>query len=244
MSTVAQANVRNRLLALLPPDDFGSIVHALEPVGWHRGDVLVEADQPCDHAYFPEAGVASIVAVLPEGRRIEVGLYGRDGFGPIALALGSDQTPHEHLMQVEGRGFRVRRQALLDAMALSSSFQAMLLRYCEFFTIQTSVTALSNGSSGIGQRLARWLLMCHDRVDGDDLALTHDFLAVMLGVRRSSVTDAIHVMEGEHTIKATRAHIQIRDREKLKLAACDSYGPPEAAYERLIGPLNGLAGRA
>jgi hypothetical protein len=99
-----------------------------------------------------------------------------------------------------------------------------------------SFTALSNGSNVIGERLARWLLMSHDRVDGDDLNLTHDFLALMLGVRRSSVTDAIHILEGEHCIRAMRGHIHVRDRAKLEQVAGPSYGQPEAAYKRLFGP--------
>jgi CRP-like cAMP-binding protein len=237
MSILAQSIVRNRLLALLSPADFRLIEHSLEPLQWQRGDSLVEPDQRCDYVYFPETAIVSIIVILSQGRKIEVGLYGRDGVGPTSLILGSDQTPHRHFVQVEGCGFRLGRQALADAMALSSSFRALLLRYCDYFTIQTSVTALSNGSSLITERLARWLLMCHDRVDGDHLNLTHDFLALMLGVRRSSVTDAIHILEGELIIRAARSHIEIRNREKLERVAVDSYGLPEAAYERLVGPL-------
>jgi hypothetical protein len=174
---------------------------------------------------------------MSHGQKLEIGIYGRDGFGPTSLPLGADQTPYQHLIQVEGSGFRISRRALLDAIEECPSLRKHLLHYCEFAAIQAGFTALSNSSGLIGERLARWLLMYHDRVDGDDLALTHDFLSVMLGVRRSSVTDAIHVLEGDLIIKATRANIRIRDRERLEQTAGDNYGPVEAAYERLIGPL-------
>jgi CRP-like cAMP-binding protein len=113
--------------------------------------------------------------------------------------------------------------------------RALLLRYAHVFMVQVAATALADGRYSIEQRLARWLLMCHDR-NGDDLALTHEFLALMLGVRRPGVTESLHILEGERMIKAQRGLITILDRQKLEARAGDSYGTPEAEYERLIGP--------
>ena len=125
---------------------------------------------------------------------------------------------------------------LVEPVAIESSrtLHALLLRFVQVFNTQVAATAMSNGDSVIGQRLARWLLMCHDRIDGDELPLTHEFLSIMLAVRRAGVTEALHLLEGAGIIKARRALISILDRERLDEMAGDSYGQPEAEYERLI----------
>ncbi len=157
--------------------------------------------------------------LTPENRKLEVGIYGRDGVGPTSSILGVDQTPHQHIIQMEGHGFLIAVETFVSILRQSTIFSALLMRYIQAFTIQTGYTALSNGSGVIGERLARWLLMCHDRVDGDDLPITHEFLGIMLGVRRSGVTDAIHILEGVNIIRATRGKIQVLDRERLEETA-------------------------
>ena len=148
--------------------------------------------------------------------------------------LGVDHTPHLTFMQVEGHGYRIASAHLTRAMEESRSLQALLLRYVQAFSIQVAATAASNGESGIGERLARWLLMSHDRIDGDELPLTHEFLSLMLAVRRAGVTEALHVLDGTGIIKARRGVITILDRERLEEKAGESYGVPEAEYEKLI----------
>jgi hypothetical protein len=160
-----------------------------------------------------------------------------------SLLLGVDQTPQEMFMQVPGVGLRIEAAAFTAALRQSPSLHASLLKYIQTFTIQTAHTAVSNGSYTIEERLARWLLMCHDRLDTDDLPLTHDFLAIMLAVRRSGVTVAVQTLEGAGMIKGHRGRVTILDRAKLLETANGSYGPPEAEYERLIGPLDRRAGR-
>ena len=221
----------------MPAADFALLQPHLEAIDLKRGLVLTEAGQPIDHVCFPETGIVSQVAIIEDNRRLEVGIYGREGFGPAALVAGVDRTPYEHFVQVEGTGWRIPTAAFTAAFRRSPDLNALLLRYMQVFTIQTGYTALSNGSGVIGERLARWLLMCHDRIDGNDLALTHEFLGIMLGVRRSGVTDAIHHLEGVGIIRAARGRIEIRDRERLGETAGDSYGVPEAEYARLLGPI-------
>jgi CRP-like cAMP-binding protein len=179
----------------------------------------------------------SVVAEKADGRSIEVGVYGRDGFSGMALLLGSDRTPHHHYMQIGGSGFRMEVADFQSIVADNPALRLVLLRFVHVFMTQTAQSALVNGSSIIEERLARWILMCRDRLDSNEFPITHDFLSMMLGVRRSSVTDAIHLLEGANLIKATRGNILIVDRDRLERAAGASYGVPEAEYRRLIGPL-------
>jgi CRP-like cAMP-binding protein len=120
-------------------------------------------------------------------------------------------------------------------MEASPSLRRLLVHYAHTVWVQTAHTALSNGRFTTNERLARWILMSHDRLDGDDVPLTHEFLALMLGVRRAGVTTSLHILEGEHMIRATRGNITVRDRAKLLAMAGDSYGVPEAEYHRIIG---------
>ncbi len=238
MSDLPLSFVRNGLLRKLSLDDLSLLLPHLEPVTLDRGEVLVVPNEPIEHVTFLEAGVTSVVANTAGGRRIEIGLTGRDGLAGTPVLLGVDRTPHETFMQVAGSGLRIRSPDLQRVIQRSPSIHNLLLRYVQVFTIQTSHTALSNGRHKIEERLARWLLMCHDRLDGDDLPLTHEFIAIMLAVRRAGVTEAINILEQRGIIEAKRGNIVVLDRVGLEEAAGDSYGVPEAEYRRLIGPLS------
>ncbi len=233
---IQQSTVRNRLLAGLTPADFALLARFLEPVELERDYVLVIPNRPIDEVYFIESGMVSVVAEKADGRSIEVGVYGREGWGATTVLLGSDQTPHHHYMQIAGAGFKLRTDDFLRIADQSATLRNLMLRFVHVFMTQTAQSALVNGSSIIEERLARWVLMCHDRLDALEFPITHDFLSMMLGVRRSSVTDAIHLLEGDLLIKATRGNIEIIDRARLERAAGASYGVPEAEYRRLIGP--------
>lgn len=209
----------------------------LELVELPKRAVLAEPGQPAPFAYFPESGLGSTVARSPEGLAIEVGMFGLDGFAPAAAALPMGLTPFEHFMQIGGAGWRIQTGRLQDAMKASASLQQILLRYIGVLAIQTSFTALSNAVHPVDERLARWILMSHDRSDSDDIALTHEFLAVMLAVRRPTVTTSLHVLEGNHFIQAERGYITVINRRGLAEFAGDAYGAPEAEYRRLIVPL-------
>lgn len=229
--------VRNRLLSKLTATDFALLAPHLEPCALERDYVLIAPDKPIEQVYFIESGMVSVVAEKRDGRSIEVGVYGRDGMSGSSLLLDSDRTPHHHYMQIEGSGFRLGAAQFLRIVEQSSALRNILLRFVHVFMTQTAQSALVNGSSVIEERLARWILMCHDRLDGDEFAITHDFLSMMLGVRRSSVTDAIHLLESTQLIKAERGRVKVLNRPNLEYAAAASYGVPEAEYRRLIGPL-------
>lgn len=234
---VQQGKLRNRLLSLLPADAFETIAGVLDYVELPRNFVFSAPDTPAEHAYFIEAGIGSIVAITPRGHRSEIGIFGREGMTPASAVLDMVSTPYSIFMQIPGHGYRVPMATLRHAARSSDPLRDLLSRFAHALSVQTSYTGLSNSVHRIDERLARWILMCHDRTAGDRIALTHEFLSVMLAVRRSSVTTALHLLEGKHLLYSERNLITIRDRKALELFAGDAYGVPEREYERLIGPM-------
>lgn len=228
---------RNRLLSLLSASDLALLALHLEPVDLPRGHVLVLPNVPAAHAWFPGGGVGSVVAISPEGHEVEAGLFGRDGLAPAPLVLGVDAVPYRVAMQIAGTGHRLPVAVLASALNDSPTLRGLFNRYLQTFITQIAYTALSNAIHQIDERCARWLLMVHDRVDGDDIPLTHESLSLMLAVRRPSVTTALHVLEGNRLIRADRGWVTIRDRAALEEFAGDAYGRSENEYRRLVGKL-------
>jgi len=235
MSSVVQSTIKNRLLKALGPDAFARFAPHLELVDLPIKHVLVEADQPTMDVCFLERGLGSMVATSSDNETAEVGHIGREGMTGEHIVMGSDETPNRTFMQVEGAGYLMPASALLDILNRDGATRLLFLRYVHCCALQLSHTALANARYNVYERLARWLLMVHDRIDDDDLPLTHEFLSIMLGVRRSGVTDQIHMLEGVHAIKATRGNIRVLDREKLREIASGCYGVAEREYERLVG---------
>lgn len=229
------SNNRNLILASLSQRDAELLQPHLKPVNFKVCHSMEKPHTPIESVYFPETGIASIVAIGDHGRRIETGIFGRDGMSGSAIVMGWDSSPHEIYVQCAGAGQSIASDLLREAMDRSASLRNHFLRYIQFMMIQTAHTALANGRAKLEERLARWLLMYHDRLEGDELLLTHDFLALMLGVRRAGVTVAIHLLEGRGLIKASRGTIIVVDREGLVEKANGSYGVPEAEYKRLMG---------
>ncbi|ACL57955.1 Crp/Fnr family transcriptional regulator [Methylobacterium nodulans] len=234
-------DTRNRLLRALPPSELEQLWPRFDRVEVRKREVLVRRGAPLVFAYFPEGGLSSNLATTSDGRRIEVGCFGFEGMVSIAAALGSDRAPHEIMVQVGGPWLRISVENLQRAIQISPTLRVLLMRYAHIFTLTLSHTALANGSYSVEERLARWILMCHDRLQGDDLPLTHEFLSLMLGVQRTTVTLAIQALEGQRMIRAKRGLITVLDREQLCRLAGDSYGVAEAEYERLIGPFRDKA---
>ncbi len=225
---------RNILLRALSAGDAALLARHLEPVDLAQRFVLEPPHEPVAHVYFPDSGLASTVARAGRDRRAEVGLFGRDGMSGLCVVLDDDRSPDECFMQLAGVGQRIVSDRLREAMAESATLRPVFLRFVKVMLIQSGQTALANAKALLERRLCRWLLMCHDRIDGDSLELTHEFL-VMLGVRRAGVTTGIHLLEGRGLIRATRGCIEILDRAGMEDCAGDIYGPPEAEYVRLFG---------
>lgn len=230
-----QSRVRNRLLAAAPAESFARLAPHLHLIDLSVRQLLVEERVPVHDVHFLEAGLASMVAKSRDGaEEIEVGHIGPEGMTGFYILHGVDHTPHRTFMQTGGAALRMPASVLMDITAQDEALRQLLLRYVHCYEVQLSHSALANGRYNINERLARWLLMSQDRLESDDLPLTHEFLSLMLGVRRSGVTNEIHVLEGAHLIKATRGRIHILDRRGLEEIAAGCYGIPEEEYERLI----------
>ncbi|MBY3348467.1 Crp/Fnr family transcriptional regulator [Rhizobium laguerreae] len=235
MSDFSQSNVQNLLLRALAPEAFDLLRGTMQSVELPVKFELIAPDVPSETAYFLESGLGSVVAANADDEAVEVGHIGYEGMAGAHVFLKVDQTPNRTFMQVEGHGISVRVSALLSMAQQVPSANDLLLRYVHCCELQLAHSALANARYNLTERLARWLLMCHDRLRDDDLPLTHEFLSLMLGVRRAGVTNEIHILEGVHAIKATRGNIRILDRRKLEHMAGGSYGMPEREYEQHTG---------
>ena len=231
----ARTGIRNQLLHKIALEDWDLIGPHLEPVTLKDRQVIEVPTKPITHAYFLEMGVASVVAVDSEDHRIEVGVIGFEGATGVPLIMGDDRAQHSTYMQIGGGGHRIPREALCSAMAKSEGLRSLMLKWAQGFMIQTAHTALANGRAKLEQRLARWLLMALDRLTSDTVPLTHEFLAVMLGVRRAGVTVAIHSFERRGLVTTRRGQLTVINRQGIEQIAGSFYGTPEAELRRLLG---------
>jgi CRP-like cAMP-binding protein len=227
--------VRNRLLAKMSAQDLALVAPHLEDITLKERQVVEVPNKPITHVYFVEAGVVSVVAVNAEDHRIEVGVIGREGMTGSPLVFGDDRAQHSAYMQIGGNGKRIAAPAFVAALNQSQSLRALVLNSAQALMIQTAHTALANGRAKLEERLARWLLMAHDRLDSDAVPLTHEFLAVMLGVRRAGVTVALHSFERRGLIATKRGQLTLINRAGIEEVAGSFYGIPEAELKRLMG---------
>lgn len=224
----------NHLLASLGSSDIGLLRADLEAREFKLNQPMEEPDRPIRYVYFPDAGIISVTAAANGDREIEIGIIGREGGTGGAITLGNDRSPHKTYVQVAGNGQRITADKFRRALNKSESFRLLMMKSVAAFNVQTAHTAVANARGHLEERLARWLLMAHDRIDGDELALTHEFLAIMLAVRRSGVTTALQEFVRKGHIKAGRGVITILDREALEQIANSYYGTPEREWKRLM----------
>lgn len=224
----------NLLLRSLAPEDLHRLAPHLENVSLNSEDVLVQPNMSIEYAYFIEKGMASVVTMTPAGGSLEISNIGREGMAGVCLLLDLDQTPLRTFVQMTGSALRIRAEVLKEAMEESGSLRRKLLHYAHVVMMQTAETAVALARNTVSQRLARWLLLSHDRADGDEIPMTHERLALILGVRRSGVTVAMAELEAEHMIKSRRGKIIVRDRGKLIDMAGGSYGRSETEYRRVV----------
>lgn len=214
--------------------DFELLVPHFTRVELGLHEVLIEGNTRVEHVWFIEDGLCSMIAASADGRQAEVGVIGREGVVDTTVVHGIDRTPLHAIVQIPGSAWRLSAELLLRVQGERPALRALLLAYAQSFSIQTAQAALAYAAYSIPQRLARWLLMTHDRVDGDDIRLTHERFALMLGVRRAGVTVAIQALERKKLIDARRGVVRVVDRRGLLAYAGDGYGVPEAEYERLF----------
>jgi CRP-like cAMP-binding protein len=233
--TLRKPPPRNRLLTALSPADFALLEPHLKPLLMDLRREIERPNRRIETVCFMEAGIASVVAVQPDETQVEVGLIGSEGMTGTTVVLGDDQSPHSTYIQVAGEAQQITVNELRKAMRSSEPLRSLLLKFVQAFMVQTTHTAISNACARIDQRLARWLLMAHDRTCNDTLPLTHEFLALMLGVRRAGVTEALQSLKRKKLIDNSRNHVVVLNRRGIEKAAGHSYGIPEKEYQRLIG---------
>ena len=231
---ILQSAVRNRLLRNLPEQAFSLLAPDLEPVELPIGMVLELPDAPIEHIIYLESGIAARMIVGRDGDMAESGHIGSEGMTGKPIVQGGTFATNKIQMQFGGKGLRIARDPFIEAMSRNDDLAVLMRKYVLACEVQVEHSLLAATTQMINERLARWLLMYHDRAEGDELQITHDLLASMLHVRRAGITSATHVLEGLHAIRATRGSIKIVDRQALEEIAGRSYGIPEAVYERLI----------
>jgi len=231
---VPERTLRNRILCRLSSADRALLEPHLERVELPLRTPLEVRNKRIEHAYFLEDGIASVVANGTNDTSIEVGLIGSEVMTGLAVVMGADRAAHATYMQVAGMGYRVPAEALRHAIEQSAELQRIFLRFAHTFFVQATYTALANGRNKVEERLARWLLMAHDRIEGDELPLTHEFLAIMLGVRRAGVTTAIKILAERGLVQPRRRMIRITDRAGLKKVSNGAYGPAAAEIEKVF----------
>lgn len=226
--------LKNRLLRALAAHDLDLLRPHLEPVPLPRGTVLLRPHEPIPYVYFLESGLSSDVAMTGEERPVECGLAGYDGLVGLPVLLGTDRGIHESIMQVGGHGHRIAAAELARAMDESASLRSLLLRFVHVFTSHSAQSSACNARHSIERRLAKWLLLSHDRMSDDRVPLTHEYLALMLGVRRAGVTVALHELEGEKLVRAARGQITVLDRPGLEARSCVCYAIVRREAERVL----------
>ncbi len=215
--------LRNKILLEMPGKERDTIFRFLDLVQMDTHAVLHEAGELISHAYFLNDGLASILNVMGDGKSVEVGLTGNEGFVGLPLIVGFSTSPSRVVAQVAGSAFRISAGNLAEALRQCPMLQRQLNRFAQVMMMQAGQIAACNRIHDVEERLARWLLMSQDRLGGDRITLTQEFLAHMLGTRRASVTVAAGALQKRGLIKYTRGEVKVVDRARLEGAACECY---------------------
>jgi CRP-like cAMP-binding protein len=227
---------QNRLLAYLKPADYQRLSEHLEAVPLAYRMPLSLANVPIASVYFLEEGVASIVNTMRKGNSVEVGTAGNEGMVGLPIVFGDKQSPMNVYMQVAGCGLKMKASILSRELTQNTRLRTALLHYAHAFFNQVAQSAACAHLHSLEQRCCRWLLMTHDRMRTDELQLTHEFLAMMLGVRRAGVTVALGALQKKGLINHGRARITILDRVGLEQLSCECYQVTKREFDRLLGP--------
>jgi CRP-like cAMP-binding protein len=225
----------NRLLARLPPEEFERLRPHLSRVSFKLGEVIYESGGRQSYIYFPTTAIVSLLYLMENGSSAEMGLAGCEGLVGIALFMGGDTVPNRAVVQSAGAAYRMKTKVLQGEFARGGTFQRLLLRYTQALMTQMSQTAACNRLHTIEQQLCRWLLLSRDRLDSDELVMTQELIANMLGVRREGVTQAAGRLQEQGLISYVRGRITILDRRGLEASVCECYKVVKDEYDRLLG---------
>ena len=225
----------NHLLATLPPNDYEQLLACCEETELKYGEMLYRAGDLFSHVYFPTTSSVSLVAPIDTDHNLEVGLIGNEGMLGFPLMLAVDVAPFNALVQKAGQALRLSKSVFLQELDKSVALQQELNRYSYVVMSQIAQTAGCNRFHVVEARLARWLLMAHDRAQSDQFHVTHVYLAYMLGVRRVGITKAANSLQKKELISYKRGDITILDRVGLEAASCGCYRTEKEVYERILG---------
>ncbi|MBI1359057.1 MAG: helix-turn-helix domain-containing protein [Alphaproteobacteria bacterium] len=242
MAALKQADIRNWVLSGLSPDEFALVASVLEEAPLRVGAILESAGEAAKSVYFVESGIISLVLPLEQGMRIEVGHVGREGVACVHAALGSNMLTCEIVAQGAGAAYRADVPAIRQLIAECQGLRESLAAFANALHVQVAQTAACNGSHEVVQRLARWLLMAHDRMDDDTLSLTHEDISQVLGVTRPGVTIAAGALQKSGLISYSRGKLTVVDRTGLEHSACECYANVADYYESELAYLTRQSG--
>jgi CRP-like cAMP-binding protein len=226
----------NWLLRSLSVEDYGWLTPQLTPVRLRLKQVLIEPNEPIPYVWFVREGVASLIATEQEGGDVEVGTAGNEGLVGIPVLLNDDTMANRVMVQVEGEAWRISADTLKRVLDERPSFRKICLRYAAYFMTELSQSVACNRLHTLEERAARWLLLTHDRVHGNSFEMTHEFLALMLGVRRAGVSVAMGMLQAAGALRYQRGRVEVLDRALLEETSCDCYKITRSNLERLFGP--------
>ncbi len=226
--------LENKLLAALPAADYARLLPNLELVPLPLGWAVYESGGPQGYVFFPTSSIVSLLYVMENGASAEIAIVGNDGLVGIALFMGGESTPSRAVVQSAGFGYRLRAAALKDEFNHGGELQHLALRYTQALITQMAQTAVCNRHHVVEQQLCRWLLLSLDRLRSNELAMTQDLIANMLGVRREGVTEAAGHLQNEGLIHYSRGKIAVIDRKKLEQRVCECYAVVKREYDRLL----------
>ena len=224
----------NHLLAALPEADYQALAPSLERVRMPLGQAVYESGGAQGYVYFPTNSIVSLLYVLEDGDSAEIAVTGNEGLVGIALFMGGETTPSRAVVQSAGEGYRLRASVLKKQFERGGELQHLLLRYTQALITQMTQTAVCNRHHAVDQQLCRWLLLSLDRLPSNELVMTQELIADMLGVRREGVTEAAGKLQSEGLIHYSRGHISVLDRRRLEARVCECYAVVKREYDRLL----------
>jgi CRP-like cAMP-binding protein len=232
----SQSPLQNQLLAALPAADFQRLLPQLETVPLKLGAALYESGGEQGYVYFPATSIVSLLYVMQDGSSAEIAVVGHEGIVGISLFMGGETTPSRAVVQSAGEAYRLRGSLLKAEFERAGPLQVVLLRYTQALITQMAQTAVCNRHHAVEQQLCRWLLLSLDRLASNELIMTQELIANMLGVRREGVTEAAGKLQGAGLIEYSRGKITVLDRPRLEKQVCECYAVVKREYDRLLPP--------
>src|ERR1700675_1625586 len=234
MEILSSESIKNHLLAALPHAEAQRWLPLMEPVDLPLGEVLYESGTTLDHVYFPTTAIISLLYVMENGASAEIAVVGNEGIVGISLFMGGESTPSRAVVQSAGQGLRLNAKMLKDEFNQNAPVLHLLLRYTQALITQMAQTAVCNRHHSLDQQLCRWLLLSLDRLESNQLVMTQELIANMLGVRREGVTEGALKLQNEGLIQYARGHITVLDRAGLEKRTCECYAVVKREYDRLL----------